>query len=204
MSTVSHRYCDRVPRQVDHDERRQELASAAARVIARSGVAGATMREVAAEAGWTTGALTHHFADKRALLLFTLETSLEGRWARRQARRSLDAHAALRATLIDALPTDEASLLHWTVTVAFCAQASGDPELAVTQRDAYREFRSDVTALVTASGRASGDDAVHEAERLIALLDGVALQALFDPATWPPSRQVAVIDEALTPTPSPG
>lgn len=160
------------------------------------------MREVAAEAGWTTGALTHHFTDKRALLQFTLEASLEGRWARRRARRSLDPSAALRATLVDALPTDEASLLHWTVTVAFCAQASGDPELAVTQRDAYREFRSDVTSLVIASGRATGDEAVHEAERLIALLDGVALQALFDPATWPPLRQIAVIDEALRPTPA--
>lgn len=203
MSTISRRYCARVPRQVDHDERRHELAAAAARVIARSGVAGATMREVASEAGWTTGALTHHFTDKRALLQFTLKTSLEGRLARRQARRSLDVDAALRATLIDALPTDEASLLHWTVTVAFCAQASGDPELALTQRDAYREFRSDVTALVTASGRAAGDDAVHEAERLIALLDGVALQALFDPATWPPQRQIAVIDNALMQKPSP-
>ena len=186
-----------MPRQVDHDERRHELAAAAARVIARSGVAGATMREVAAEAGWTTGALTHHFHDKRALLRFTLETSLEGRWARRQRRRAMTPDEALRSTLVDALPTDDASLLHWTVTVAFCAQAAGDPELAVTQRDAYREFRHEVTSLVTACGRAHGDGATREAERLIALLDGVALQALFDPATWPAERQIAVIDDAL-------
>jgi AcrR family transcriptional regulator len=186
-----------VPRQVDHDERRHELAAAAARVIARSGVAGATLREVAAEAGWTTGALTHHFTDKRELLRFTLETSLEGRWARRQRRRSMTPDEALRSTLVDALPIDEASLLHWSVTVAFCAQASGDPELAVTQRDAYREFRDDVTSLVQASGRGDGPEAVREAERLIALLDGVALQALFDPATWPATRQIAVIDDAL-------
>ena len=186
-----------MPRQVDHDERRQELAAAAARVIARSGVAGATLREVAAEAGWTTGALTHHFSDKRDLLRFTLEASLERRWARRQRRRSMTADEALRATLVDALPIDEDSLLHWTVTVAFCAHAAGDPEMALTQRDAYRDFRDDVTALVTNTGRAAGPDAVREAERLIALLDGVALQALFDPATWPPERQIAVIDDAL-------
>lgn len=186
-----------MPRQVDHDERRHELAAAAARVIARSGVAGATLREVAAEAGWTTGALTHHFSDKRELLQFTLEASLEGRWARRQRRRTMSPDEALRSTLVDALPVDEASLLHWTVTVAFCAQASGDPAMAVTQRDAYREFRDDVTALVRASGRGDGDDAVREAERLISLLDGVALQALFDPETWPAERQIAVIDAAL-------
>lgn len=155
------------------------------------------MREVAAEAGWTTGALTHHFADKRELLRFTLEASLEGRWARRRGRRGLTPGEALRSTLVDALPIDEASTLHWTVTVAFCAQASGDPELAITQRDAYRDFRDDVTSLVTAAGLACGEAAVVEAERLIALLDGVALQALFDPATWPAERQIAVIDQAL-------
>jgi AcrR family transcriptional regulator len=188
-----------VPRLVDHSERRHELAAAAARVIARSGVAGATLREVAAEAGWTTGALTHHFTGKRELLRFTLEASLEGRWARRQARRSLSPAEALRATLVDALPTDDASTLHWTVTMAFCAQASGDPELAITQRDAYREFRTDVAALVSAADIAHGEAAITEAERLIALLDGVALQALFDPETWPPSRQIAVIDAALRP-----
>ncbi len=186
-----------MPRQVDSDERRLELAAAAARVIARSGVAGATMREVAAEAGWTTGALTHYFADKRELLRFTLEASLEGRWARRQQRRFMTPQDALRSTLVDALPTDEASTLHWTVTVAFCAQAAGDAELAVTQRDAYREFRDSVTSLVIAAQRATGDTAVAEAERFIALLDGVALQALFDPETWPAERQVAVIDQAL-------
>ena len=60
-----------MPKVVDIQERRAELAAAAAQLIARAGVGAATLRDVAAEAGWTTGALTHYFADKRELLLFT-------------------------------------------------------------------------------------------------------------------------------------
>ena len=186
-----------MPRAVDVDERRVELAAAAARVIARAGLGGATMREVAAEAGWTTGALTHYFADKRQLLQFTLEMSLEGRRAQSAGRRQLAPEAALRAALIPALPFDEQARLHWIVTVAFCAHAVGDTELAEIQRDAYRTYRDDVATMVTRAGRGRGVAAQREAERLIAIVDGVALQALFDPESWPAARQLAVIDDAL-------
>jgi AcrR family transcriptional regulator len=185
-----------MPGPVDSDERRAQLGAAAARVIARAGIAGATMREVAAEAGWTTGALTHYFADKRELLTFTLDASLARRRGTRP-RRDLSPREALRAWLLRVLPIDEDARLHWTVTVAFCAQAAGDAELATSQRDAYRDFRANVAVLVERASPARGAAAEHEAERLIALVDGVAIQALFDPESWPPERQIAALDAAL-------
>jgi AcrR family transcriptional regulator len=187
-----------MPRTVDLDERRAALGAAAARVIARSGLGAATLREVAAEAGLTTGALTHYFTDKRELLRFTLEASLEGRRARHTDRHAMSPDEALRDTLVRALPIDPAARLHWIVTVAFCSHAVSDPDLAVTQRDAYRAFRSDVCRQVEATRRAdTGEQSLATAERLIALVDGVALQALFDPDSWPPERQLAMIDDAL-------
>ncbi len=188
-----------MPRIVDVDARRDELARAAARVIARSGLAGASMREVAAEAGWTTGTLVHYFRNKRDLLRFTLEASLDQRRARRQDRATLEPAHALRDTLVGALPLDEESRLHWLVTLAFCAQAAGDPELARIQRDAYREFRTQVADLLVAADRDDGGSARAEAERLIAIVDGLAMQALFDPASWPPDRQLAALETALAP-----
>jgi TetR/AcrR family transcriptional regulator, transcriptional repressor of bet genes len=189
-----------VPRIVDVDERRSELAAAASRVIARLGIAGASMREVAAEAGWTTGTLVHYFTDKHELLRFTLEESLERRHALGARRESMTPDDALRDRLMAALPTDDDARLHWIVTIAFCAQAAADDDLADVQRRAYREFRSGVAKLVVQSGRAVESQARAEAERLIAVVDGVAMQALFDPASWPPSRQRAVVDGALSPS----
>ena len=84
-----------MPKVVDIAERRSELAAAAAQLIARSGVGAATIREVAAEAGWTTGALTHYFADKRELLLFTFASSLAERHAAHAASGDRTPHQQL-------------------------------------------------------------------------------------------------------------
>ena len=186
-----------MPRVVDVDERRNELAAAAARVIAREGIGGASMREVAAEAGWTTGTLVHYFTNKRDLLRFTLESSLERRRERRTDRAEMTAAEALRDTLVSALPLDDDSTLHWVVTVAFCSQAAGDSELATIQRDAYRSFRASVAGLIEAATGDRSDAALEEAERLITIVDGVALQALFDRDSWPPARQLAALDRGL-------
>src|SRR5262245_27002461 len=170
-----------MPRVVDIEQRRTELTDATARVIARSGIEAATMREIAAEAGWTTGALTHYFTDKHDLLLATFQASLAARRFLRAGMAHASALDRPRATLEGALPLDEDRRRHWLVTLACCTQASGDAQLAAAQRDAYREFRDYVAGLVRESRIAPADEARSVAERLIALVDGVAVQALFDP-----------------------
>ena len=188
-----------MPKVVDVEQRRTELTDAAARVIARSGIEAATMREVAAEAGWTTGALTHYFTDKRTLLLATFEASLANRRARRPSSASTTATARLRSSIEGALPLDADRRRHWLVTLTCCTQAAHDTVLAAAQRDAYREFRDHVITLISDAGLASGGDARSLAERLIATADGIAIQALFDPASWPEQRQRATLDATLLP-----
>ena len=185
-----------MPKIVDFDERRLELADATARLIARGGLGAATMRDVATEAGLTTGSVTHYFADKRELLLFTFNASLHRRRERRDTASPLEPAAALRTSLLGALPVDEGRRRHWMVTIAFCALAAGDEELAAVQRTAYREFRDWVTAKLVEGGAATRQ-AEREAEWLIALVDGVAMQALFDAESWPAERQTAMIEQAL-------
>ena len=57
-----------VPKIVDHDQRRLELVDATWRIIARLGMEGATMREIAEEAGFANGALKPYFPTKDLLL----------------------------------------------------------------------------------------------------------------------------------------
>jgi AcrR family transcriptional regulator len=188
-----------MPKIVDIAERRADLTDAAARLIARSGIAAATLRDVAAEAGWTTGVLTHYFSDKRELLLCTFQASLDRRRAARTSNGQADPMSLLLASLEGALPLDEDRRRHWMVTIAFCAQAAGDPDLSVAQRDAYREFRGHVADLATRCGLAAGLVAETLAERLIAAADGIAVQALFDPEHWTSARQLAALQAALEP-----
>ena len=60
-------------RQADHVERRRLFAAAALNVISRDGLEGLTLREVAREAGFTTGALTHYFQSKDEVLIAASE-----------------------------------------------------------------------------------------------------------------------------------
>jgi AcrR family transcriptional regulator len=186
-----------MPRVVDVEQRRTELTDAAARLIARSGIEAATMRDVAAEAGLTTGALTHYFSDKRELLLTTFQTSLARRRSARPDAMRTPAPEQLLASLEGALPLDDQRRLHWLVTIACCSQAAGDAQLAEAQRDAYREFAAHVTELVVTSGLATRRAASDVAATLIAAADGIAVQALFDHEAWPATRQLSVLHAML-------
>jgi AcrR family transcriptional regulator len=60
------------------EETRAELISAAARVFARGGFHGASVEQIAAEAGYTTGAIYWHFSGKEDLFLAVYETFAAG------------------------------------------------------------------------------------------------------------------------------
>lgn len=188
-----------MPKVIDVEQRRSELARAAGRLIARKGISGATMREVAAEAGLTTGALTHYFSDKRELMLYTFRESLSSRKQIRAERAERDPRAGLVQSLEGALPVDADRRRHWMVSVAFCAEAEGDADLMAVQQQEYREYKAHLVGLLRGAGIAKGAAGAALAERLVACADGIAVQALFDPQGWPASRQLTRLHELIDP-----
>lgn len=66
-----------MPKIVDHEQRRRELAEALWRVIADAGPQGVSIRSVAAEAGWSPGSLRHYFPTREDLLVFAMDLSEE-------------------------------------------------------------------------------------------------------------------------------
>lgn len=56
---------------------RARLSIAAYQIVARGGLNALRMRNVAEEAGVSQGALLHHFPDKNAIVLATIETALD-------------------------------------------------------------------------------------------------------------------------------
>lgn len=61
-----------MPKIVDPGARRRAVADAVLRVIGREGVEGASLRNVAEEAGLAIGSVRHYFRDHDELLLFTM------------------------------------------------------------------------------------------------------------------------------------
>ncbi|MEU4835607.1 TetR family transcriptional regulator C-terminal domain-containing protein [Streptosporangium sp. NPDC023615] len=66
-----------MPRLVDHERRRAELGEVAVRIILREGLAGVTVRGVAAEAGWSTGSLRHYFGNQHELQAYAVQVATD-------------------------------------------------------------------------------------------------------------------------------
>lgn len=193
-----------MPKIVDHDERRNELAAAVWRLASREGLEAITVRRVAAEAGWSTGALVHYFRDKEELIRFAFELTAD-----RAARRIEAAAATLsdplelaRTMIVEALPLDRERRTEVRLWFAFLGLALTRPVLARAQRDAYRAWRRMLAgALREAQQRGEltqNLDCEQEAAALIALADGLAVQATFEPRALTPQRQLELVDERLS------
>jgi TetR/AcrR family transcriptional repressor of bet genes len=119
-----------MPRPSTRDQRRAEILTAFARVLADHGYAGATIAAVAAEAGVAPG-LVHHFFEGKHELLTTLLQDLVGRFrARARTYEGEGQQDRLLAYVDGALKLDERA----DVTAARCwvglfSEALRDPEL---------------------------------------------------------------------------
>lgn len=189
-----------MPRVVDAEQRRTELVELTAREVARVGLDGVTLREVAKLGGWSTGIVSHYFVDKRDLLLATFRSRAD--IAGRQTEALVAAgHGPLDAFVEAVLPLDDERLLNWQVWLAFWGAAVGDPELSAAQRDRHGTFHTGLVRALRAERTAGrlrdGLDLDHEALRLITVLDGIAVQVVFEPDRWPPAAQRRIAHEHL-------
>jgi AcrR family transcriptional regulator len=114
-----------VPKIVDWDARRDEILAATWRVIARDGIARATIRAIAREAGCSRGILAHYFDDKADILGSALLLSHRRVVARMEARAAgLTGLAALRVIMLEALPLDSERDLEAQIEISFWAGCS--------------------------------------------------------------------------------
>jgi AcrR family transcriptional regulator len=194
---------------VDHNERREEIAEAAWRVIERDGPEAASMRGIAREAGYTTGLITHYFADKRELMAFAF-----GLMVNRSAARMVESgeKSGVAGALTEILPLDRERRRETTVWLALMGASLTDPELAAELRQRYRQAREAMLPIFenTFAEAATGEEPEDVADELLAVVDGITVDALTDPERYPPDRQLALLRRALrrlglpTDLPSPG
>ncbi|MCZ7429240.1 TetR family transcriptional regulator C-terminal domain-containing protein [Micromonospora sp. WMMA1949] len=177
-----------MPKIVDHGARRAELARAMWRVVYRDGVGAATVRSIAAEAGWSPSALRHYFATQTELLVFAME-HVQAEAAERIATgdRSGSPRQVAQRILEQLLPMDRQRVREAEVWLLLAARAQTDPAARARMADAddgIRRAAEFAVALLT--GKPAADP--EAVAGLHALLDGLALHALLYPDRMPPAR----------------
>lgn len=183
----------------DHDARRRDVSEAVWRVLTAHGFGGLTMRAVAAELGASTGLLTHYFPGKRDLVAHALDL-LEQRTVDRPRRTADEGLPALRAALLDILPLTDKAADAGRIWVSSWDTALADPAWSADYARKYAQGRDRIRGLVAAAqqlGELPGGDPAHFAEGAQAFVLGLTVQALFDPAAFPPHRQIELLDDYL-------
>ncbi len=154
-------------------------------VVAHQGLDRATVREVAKAARVSIGTVQHYFPTKDNMLAaaFTevvrrIRTRVEATLLTSNA--SNDAGENLTAVLHELLPLDERRATEVRVQVAFAARAATTPALADLQQAILAEVRQglrEAFALILGDGD-HGDSSRHVANAALALVDGLAQQAI--------------------------
>jgi AcrR family transcriptional regulator len=195
---------DGMPRQVDQDQRRRQIAEAVWRMAARGGLEDVTLRQVAAEAGVSARLLQYYFGTRDELLLGALKILNDD--AEQQARERLamlgDApgmHAIVRGVLLELLPLDEERRNRHLVYAAYFVRFLTDPALAKVAHEAPRALENLVAGLLV-QGQAFGQVPLNinteaEAAFLVAGAEGMQSSVLLKQRSA--EDAVAMIDHQL-------
>jgi len=191
-----------MPKIVDWDERRDEILSATWRVIARAGIAGATIRAIAREARCSAGILAHYFDDKEDILGSALLLSHRRVGARMTAAAAgLTGLDALRAVMLEALPLDERRDLEAQIEISFWGRALGNARLRELQHSEFERFgrrlRGHLREAAQQGELDEGCDPALATHQLLVLIDGLSAQRVLYPDRVTPHRQAEMLDKLL-------
>jgi AcrR family transcriptional regulator len=191
-----------MPKIVDWDERRDEILSATWRVIARDGIAGATIRAIAREAGCSRGILGHYFDDKADILGSALVLSHRRVGTRMAAAAAgMSGLPALRVVMLEALPLDDRRDLEAQIEISFWGRALGNARLRELQHSEFdrlcgrlRDHLREAAGLGQLAAGCDPDLATHQ---LVVLIDGLSAERVLYPDRVSADRQVQLLDRLL-------
>lgn len=172
---------------VDHQVRREQIASALMRVAADRGLEAVSLRHVAAEAGVTAGMVQHYFPTKDAMMDFAMRAA-SARYETRmnealaQLVEGAPARELVGAVLRALLPLDESKRADGRVALAFQSYAAtrriAAEELAEDNADLHDFVADQVRAAQSAGQAPAAIDAAHAATALLAMAEGLGVLLL--------------------------
>lgn len=190
-----------MPKIVDHDARRRQIAEAVHRVVHDKGMENVSLREVAAEAGMSMGAVQYYVSTKEQMLLLALERI--GSWIGERVAAVVAGGSTpldvLRVAVLELLPLDEERGFLNRVGLAFQASSVMAENQAAAMRMGYAHllsfFAEQIRAAQDAGQLAGHLDGGKEASILYAFAQGIVNATLVGHYT--PEEVVALLDHHL-------
>ncbi|OUM95187.1 MAG: TetR family transcriptional regulator [Thermobacillus sp. ZCTH02-B1] len=172
-----------MPKIVDHEMRRRELADAAWRVIRRDGLEAASVRNIAKEAGVSLGSLRHYFNSQDELLAYALGRVIERVRERiGNLRLTGDIRRDIVTIIEQTLPLDEERQTEAIIWLAYLGKMLTNAGLgalaAKTHDELYHLFRRLLDAMKRHGLLDANADPELEARRMHALIDGLAVHGV--------------------------
>lgn len=179
------------------------VLDAAVACIAETGLDRCSIRQVAARALVSIGAVQHHYPTKDALLAAAMG-HLERSYRERLARSTADATTPdelLRRTAHALVPDGAEDRRATALWIAFVGRAAVHPPTAEEHRRVWQRAEDGVAHLVAAAwgepGPAPSQEARDAAARLLATADGLSVAALLEPARMDEERAHRLVDAAV-------
>ncbi|MFI7616580.1 TetR/AcrR family transcriptional regulator [Nonomuraea terrae] len=198
-----------MPKIVDHERRREELARVVWEVVSREGIEGATVRKVAEAAGVSVGGLRHYFDSQRGLLVFAAHAvgRSVGRRVAALVEAELPGEERARRLLEELLPLDDERRVEVEVWLACLVRSQVDESLAELRGAAWTAERHICRAAVASRlglplPERLGEE-LPEAElerraaRLHVFMDGLTLQTATYPERFTPDAVRAAVRDGL-------
>ncbi|MEV5710632.1 TetR/AcrR family transcriptional regulator [Actinoallomurus sp. NPDC052274] len=192
-----------MPKQVDHRERRETIARALWRVVEQRGIAHASVREVAQEAGISHGAVQHYFATREEMLVFAMDFASEQTSRRvaegvRELGNPPHPRDVLRVMLAEMLPLHPDARATSRMSAAYVLEALHDANIHTRARDGLAHGRDLVGQIVRQAitdGHIGSDrDPVTETDLLLAL---TGLTPLIELNVIEPQEALTAVDQHL-------
>jgi len=182
-----------MPKIVDHEQRRNEIALVACRVVAEHGFDQATIVRIARQAGYTTGMVAHYFDTKQDIVIAALRLILR-RIEERLNPDTGSSAADLLTLLIEALPVDETRYIECAFWIAFWGQVPADRRLRNVNASLHQEYlRLFERCLARGWPDWSGWPSPireHTLRSIVTFINGITASTVASRADWPAERQI--------------
>jgi TetR/AcrR family transcriptional regulator, transcriptional repressor of bet genes len=183
-----------MPKIVDHDKRRDEIALVACRVVAEGGFDQATIVRIAREAGYTTGMVAHYFDTKQDIIIAALRLMLR-RIDERLLRNSDAGRPDLLTLLTEMLPVDEERYVECAFWIAFWGQVTADKRLKRINAWVHGEYQRLYERCLSRAwpewSRWSAEARDSVLRSVSTFINGLTAGAVANRSDWPAEKQVA-------------